>query len=341
MLKVSLLIQATERVTGPLRRVRAGIRGMVENGERDIRRLDRAMERLNGAGQRMIGMGKTMSLGLTLPLAAFGVKAFEAASDAQELQSAHDQTFGKMAGAMNRWADNMGNALGRSSQEMQKATLTFGMFFNQAAPPGKAARMSATFARLAQDLGSFHNIDTGTAIEKLRAGLSGESEPLRQLGVFLDETKVKAKALAMGLVKPKQELSEQAKITARYALILESTKNAQGDLTRTQGSAANQIKRSQAAWGELSVAIGTKLLPHLTPLITKLGSVLDRFNKLSPSTQRTIVVVAGPRRRNGTVARCFRRSISRCRRSATRTGQTRPRPWDAGRGRDATNSHHP
>jgi hypothetical protein len=40
-----MLIQLTERVTGPVRRIRSAIRGMVVTGERDVKRLDRIFER--------------------------------------------------------------------------------------------------------------------------------------------------------------------------------------------------------------------------------------------------------------------------------------------------------
>src|SRR3546814_20116561 len=94
--------------------------------------------------------------------------------------------------------------------------------------------MSQIFAQLAQDLVSFYNVDTETAIQKLRSGLSGESEPLRDFGVFLTEANVKAKALEMGLTGVGDELTEQAKILARYQLVLEATKNAQGDVARSE-----------------------------------------------------------------------------------------------------------
>ncbi len=48
MLKVSLLFQAIERVTAPVRRIRSSIRGMAREGERDVGRLGRVMGRLGG-----------------------------------------------------------------------------------------------------------------------------------------------------------------------------------------------------------------------------------------------------------------------------------------------------
>lgn len=233
--------------------------------------------------------GSRATLYLTTPLTAFGIAAGKAAIDAEELQSAFNVTFAKNADVMNRWAMATGNAMGRSIVEMKQAANTFGIFFNQAAPAEKAAAMSREFAVLAQDLGSFFNTDTQTAIDKLRSGLSGESEPLRDFGVFLTEAKVKAQALAMGLKPVGKEFSEQQKIVARYALIMAETKNAQGDVARTSESTANRIRASQAAWSNLQVVVGEKLIPALTPLIAQLAGALEWFGKLSPATQGWIV----------------------------------------------------
>lgn len=237
-------------------------------------------------------IGTRASVMVTAPLTAFGIAASKAAIDAEELQSAFNVTFGANAAMMNRWALETGNAMGRSIVEMQKGANTFGIFFNQAAPASKAAAMSREFAILAQDLGSFFNTDTQTAIDKLRSGLSGESEPLRDFGVFLTEAKVKAQALAMGLQPVNGELTEQQKIMARYALIMAETKNAQGDVARTSQSTANRIRASQAAWANLQVVVGQRLVPALTPLLAQLASALEWFGQLSPETQGWAIKLA-------------------------------------------------
>ncbi|MDG6746336.1 SDR family NAD(P)-dependent oxidoreductase, partial [Staphylococcus aureus] len=66
------------------------------------------------------------------------------------------------------------------------------------------------------------------AIGKIRSGLSGESEPLRDFGVFLTEAAVKAKALELGMIKVGEELTEQGKIMARAILIQEGLADANG-----------------------------------------------------------------------------------------------------------------
>lgn len=281
-------------IIGALRVVFGADTAAFEKGATEVeRRLAKTQKELASTADKFTSMGAKLTVGLTAPLTAFGVSSFKAASDAAELQSAFNQTFGAMAGAMNKWAEETGNAMGRSTQEMQKAANTFGIFFNTAADPAKAAAMSQTFAKLAQDLGSFYNTDTQTAIEKLRSGLSGESEPLGDFGVFLTEASVQAKAMEMGLSGVGNELTEQEKILARYQLILEATTNAQGDVARTGDGTANQIRKAQAAFEELQVVIGTKLLPVITPLIEKIGAAFEWFSQLPEPVQNVSLIFAG------------------------------------------------
>jgi hypothetical protein len=152
--------------------------------------------------------------------------------------------------------------------------------------------MSKSFAVLAQDLGSFFDVSNETAMQSLMSGLSGEAEPMRKFGVFLNENAVKAKALAMGLGGTGRELTDQEKIQARYALILEATTKAQGDVVRTSDSATNKLKALKGQWEEQQVAIGEKLLPLIPPLADALMSVMTAFNNLSPETQKYIVYAA-------------------------------------------------
>lgn len=260
-----------------------------------LKGLSISEKRLGAFGSKLGNFGKTaarvgagLSVALTAPLVAFGTASFKAASDAAELDSAFAQTFGKLSAGMDKWAEATGNAMGRSTGEIKDAANTFGIFFNTAMPQDKAAAMSRTFATLAEDLGSFYNVDTATAIEKLRAGLAGEAEPLRAFGVFLNEAAVKAKAAQMGIVGVNGALTDQQKIAVRAALILEQTQKAQGDVARTSDSTANRVREFQAALRELQVSVGTKLLPMFTPVLSGFTSVFNALASLPAPVQGAI-----------------------------------------------------
>src|SRR5690606_34712999 len=64
---------------------------------------------------------KGMTLGITAPFTALSLFAVKAASDATELQGAFDHVFQNLSKGMNDWAEETGNALGRSTQTMQES----------------------------------------------------------------------------------------------------------------------------------------------------------------------------------------------------------------------------
>ena len=106
--------------------------------------------------------------------------------------------------------------------------------------------MSQGLVQLAADLASFNNIGVDEALLKLQSGLVGETEPLRALGVNLNAAAVQAEALKMGLAANVETLTAADMAQARYALILQQTTTAQGDLARTSDGWANQNRILQA-----------------------------------------------------------------------------------------------
>lgn len=255
----------------------------LKDGQRELDRTgDRAKRTANevdGAASKMGSAFKKVGValvaaGITNVLFDFGKKSVQAAIDAEEMGSAFNVVFGSMAEDVRAWAEETGNALGRSTQEIQRGALAFQELFGKALQPEKAAELSKQFAVLTQDLASFKNLSNEVAQQKLFSGLTGEAEPLRAVGVFLNETAVKAKAAELGLRGVNGVLTDQEKIVARAAVIQEQLAQASGDVARTSGSTANQIKTYEAAVEELQVAIGSKLLPQLTPLITLTAEVV-------------------------------------------------------------------
>lgn len=273
-----------------LKRQLADVNRQIDKQKAKLESIAKIEKRFGGIASAAGKAGAAASVAVTAPLVAFGRSAFIAAMDAEELKSAFNVTFGNNAAMMEGWASRTGAAMGRTNVELMKSANTFGIFFNQA-DPAKSAAMSQEFAMLAQDLSSFYNVDPGTALDKLRSGLTGESEPLRDFGVFMTEAAVKAQALKMGLVPLNGELSEQQKIMARAGLIMAQTGNAQGDLARTSGSTSNQLRAANAAWENMSLVIGQQLIPALTPAIQMFSEIIAGFSKLSPETRKWIVIL--------------------------------------------------
>lgn len=236
-------------------------------------------ETSRGIGGTLAGVAKAGAAALATAGAAatgFGVKAVMAASDLGESVSKVNVVFGDSAAAVLDWGKSTEGTLLLSEQQALDAAGTFGNLFTSFGMGQEgAAMMSGGLVQLAQDLSSFNNIPVEEALDALRAGMTGETEPLKRLGAAFSAAELEAKAMSMGLVEQGGELDNAAKAQAAYALIMERTTNAQGDAARTADGLANQLKILKADAMDTMAGLGEALLPVATTLVSSLGGLLD------------------------------------------------------------------
>lgn len=253
----------------------------------DLVRAGSSVQRL---GQNIADVGDKMSTRFTLPVVAGAALAVKAASDLGESMNKADVVFGDSAKAVQDWSKTTADAMGQSRAQALEAAATFGnLFKTMGVGQAESSQMSMDLTTLASDLASFNNIDPTEALVALRSGLVGEAEPMRRLGVLLSEGAVKTKAYEMGLAASGAELTEQQKVAARYALIMEQTTTAQGDFARTSDSLANKSRTLKAQVTDLGAQMGTALLPTVEGLAKSASGLIDRFSSLSPGMQGFIV----------------------------------------------------
>lgn len=219
---------------------------------------------------------------------AFGKGSITAASDLNESLSKVRTVLGPASKSVEEFASTSARSFGISKGEALAAAGTYAnLFTTMGLGKDVSAEMSVEMVELAADLASFNNIGTDQALDKIRAGLVGEIEPLRALGVSFNAAQVEAKGLEMGLGDANGELSESEKVQARYALILEQTSTAQGDFARTSDGMANQQRILKAQLADVQAQLGQALLPVLVAL----GQIL--VNNVMPAVQQ-FINYAGP-----------------------------------------------
>jgi hypothetical protein len=196
---------------------------------------------------------------------ATGIKG---ATDLGESLSKVSATFGASAGVLTAAADELASKYGLSKQAILDAGSAIGLVGKAAGQSqAQAAGMGATMAKLAADASSFYNVPLEEALNKIRSGLVGEAEPLRAFGVLLNEEKVAAEAVALGLAKTTKEVDDQAKVLARASLIQKGLADATGDLERTADSTANQWRKFTGSMTNMAVEIGSTLMPAINAII--------------------------------------------------------------------------
>ena len=267
---------------------------LIANAQNFVREIRDAESAFQKTSRKMNDIGRTLTASVTLPIVAVGAAAFKMAADAAESVSKMEAVFGSAAQDMNAWVSELRDTVPETTANIQEFSASIGAMLTPLEMSETASTdMTQGVVQLAADLASLNNVPIREALDKLRAGLVGEAEPLRVWGVQLSAAKTEAKALEFGLIQEGQALSDTAKIMANWQVILGETTVAHGDAAATAGSAANQLKFFWAEARELATVVGGELLPVVTPLVSGLTGLLKGLQQIDPVILRFTVTVAG------------------------------------------------
>ncbi|MEB3103086.1 hypothetical protein [Ferviditalea candida] len=218
----------------------------------------------------------TAAIGAALVVTA--KKGLDLASDLNEVQNVVDVTFGQNSQQINAWSQTALKSFGLSELSAKQFTSTIGAMMKSSGIAAKnLVPMSENLAALSGDFASFYNLDPAEAFEKIRSGISGETEPLKALGINMSVANLQAFALSKGIKTAYEKMSQADQTVLRYNYLMEQSKDAQGDFARTQGSYANQQRMFGESFKQLAAKIMTKALPAFTKLYEKGNQLIDSF----------------------------------------------------------------
>lgn len=257
----------------------------VANG---IKKVGEASAKLAVGGVKVVstavqGAGKALGLyslaagAAGTALAAFGIKGIKTASDLSEVENVVNKTFGETgAGKIDVWAKQAAVSFGLSELSAKKMNGTMGAMLKSTGLTDDAVLdMSTSLTGLAGDMASFYNLDGEEAFNKLRSGISGETEPLKQLGINMSQANLAAFALAQGIKKPITSMSQAELATLRYNYILQATKDVQGDFASTSGGMANQLRIAKLQVENIASSFGQALLPSVTSTLQGMNGLIN------------------------------------------------------------------
>lgn len=192
-------------------------------------------------------------------------KSIEFASNLAEVQNVVDVTFGESANEINEWSKTALKAYGLNELSAKKYVGTMGaMLTSTGIAREEIVGMSKDMVALAGDMASFYNLQSEEAFDKIRAGISGETEPLKALGINMSDANLEAFALSQNMEKVWKDMSYAEKTMVRYKYLLSVTKNAQGDFTRTADQFANRQRVFTESLNQTLALFASNLLPLLS-----------------------------------------------------------------------------
>jgi hypothetical protein len=203
-------------------------------------------------------------------LAAAGIgsmfkDAITGASDLSETINKSNVIFGANAGKVRDWSKNAARSFGLSQEAALNAASGFGNMLQQLGFTGEAALEASTgTVKLAADLGSFNNLDTGDVLDRIGAAMRGEYDSLQLLIPNINAARVESEALAMTGKTVASELTAQEKAAATLAIVQKDGAAAANDFAETSDGLANKTKIAAAQFDDMKAKIGQAFLPAIT-----------------------------------------------------------------------------
>lgn len=280
--------------------INSSVNGMMNNINNTTRR---GMNSVNNTMQSSTSsiMGAFKKIGMAAAAAfsvkaiiGFGAECVKLGSDLAEVQNVVDVTFGASAETINKFAKNAATSFGISELSAKKYTGVLGsMLKSMGLTTQQATDMSMKMSGLAGDFASFYNLSTDEAFDKVRAGISGETEPLKQLGINMSVANLEAYALANGIRKGYDAMSQQEQALLRYNYLLSVSGDAQGDFARTSNSWANQVGILKLNFDSLKATLGQTFIAILTPVLQLLNKLVGWLNVAATGFAGFIATITG------------------------------------------------
>ena len=285
--------QVVFEISADGKKAMASINDIIAAMEKAGKKLDgQAEQTTNSIGDKFTGMFKKITAAAVAAkvgqvLKNWAKDAIEAASALEEVQNVVDVTFGESAAEIDAWAKNAITQFGLTETQAKQFASTMGAMMKSSGLAGQEiVGMSENLAGLAADMSSFYNMDFETAFNKIRSGISGETEPLKQLGINMSVANLEAFALTQGITKAFDKMSQSEQIVLRYQYLMQATADAQGDFARTSEGYANGLRLLETQINTLKERLGTFLIPAAKTAISWLN---DLIGTLTQPKQRTVL----------------------------------------------------
>lgn len=275
------LIEISEKGVGENKRIKVTFTEVADSTKKSVSAFDLLQSKLSGT----ILKTKLFVSGLTGLIK--GVVYFtQKAADYEESLNLFTVTMGDQAKQGVEWLEKFSNALYLDPTEVMQYMGSFNSLIKGLGTASdKAYLMSKNLTQLTYDLASFKNIKPEVAFQKLQSAISGEIEPLRNVGVALSENTLQELAYSLGLEANVRDLTEAQKAQLRYIQIMKSSTEWQTDMGRTLVTPANALRILRQEFTMLGRAVGRIFIPIIMaamPYVIALSQLLtDLANRLA------------------------------------------------------------
>ena len=267
----------------------SGVRNGVADATTSLKRLQ-AMG--TDVGKAMQKMGRSLTIGLTLPILALGTASLKAATDFEETKNKTMVVFEDMSDSIIDNSNKSAKALGINKEAYMDYASSIGAALKAGGMGIKeTTELSEQAVKHFADIASFHNARVEDVSTAWQSAIRGQYEPIQRYFPFITNEYLKTYGIANGMLdaNTKNLTANQRAIIINAIALDEKLNPALNDFEETSGGLANQTRIMQAQFKDLLITLGTNLLPIALQVAEALNSMLEKFNNMSPAMQKVVL----------------------------------------------------
>lgn len=240
------------------------------------RQLNKMTRDVREAADSLSDVGKSMTLGITVPVTLAGAALLKMAAENEEAAARMQRSFGPAVQQVQARLDALSRTMPVAGTELQNMATRLNDVAQElgfAAPA--AAKLSTSVLAMANDLSAYAAVPAEEAVQALTAAMQGQTRGLKALGITIGEAEVKQHAYRLGIAKTGEALTPAGQALATYAALLERSKTFTGEAARRQQDLGRQLGLVKRDLAEVADRLATRLIPTFRSLAGMLRVVVD------------------------------------------------------------------
>lgn len=240
-----------------------------------------AIEEFAARADKALGLSKQAALDSAAVFATFGKGAGLAGSALTEFSESSVKLAGDLASFFNTDPAAAAEAIGAAFRGESEPIRAYGVLLDEATVKAEAVRKGIVKAQvdvIALGKAQFAAMDAQKKYTQAVAEHGRSSIEAAKAGNTLAAAQQKLQGLVAGSVP---DLTQQQRVLATQAAIMEQTSDAQGDFARTSSGLANQQRILAAEFANAKAELGQALLPYAKTFVSTLKDMVEfgRQNK--------------------------------------------------------------
>lgn len=252
--------------------------------------------KLEAVGKKMTDIGKNLSLKVTAPIIGIGAGIAKAAMDLEATSAKYETVFAGMTDQADAFITKFKELTPATKAEARSmASGIQDLLVPMGFVREEATEMTGEFMHVIGALTNF-NSGTHTAADvtlAMQAAMTGSYESLKRLGIQLDVSTVEQKAMEMGLISSKDEMTKQIAAQVMLAEVYAQSGDALKAYTEENLDAKTKMGLMKAELIDVAAEFGETLLPIINKVTSALRRAVEWFSGLSEAQKKTILIVGG------------------------------------------------